>query len=202
MPRPDFASELAAKLRSTAGVSEPAQVSRRSLLQSWWALAAGVALAAGGAWFVRDSSSRSRLVRLARIAAGDHQNCAITFNLAERPVSLLEAGQRYGEPYKALASFQLPPTDTLLEPLERHACVYDGHRFGHIVFRASGATASLLVTDASPPATPQLEPTEAGPAVASLPAGQFVAFLVADLDRHQVLRLAHALTDPLSKHLA
>ena len=55
-PRPEFAAELRARLR-------PAQpeISRRSVLQSWWALAAGVVLAAGGGLFVRNSSSRSRL---------------------------------------------------------------------------------------------------------------------------------------------
>jgi hypothetical protein len=92
-PRPDFAAELLQTLRP----AQPAvAISRRSLLQSWWALAAGLVLAAGGGLFVRQSSSRSRLARLAREAAGDHQNCAVRFNLAERPIGLEDAGRRYG----------------------------------------------------------------------------------------------------------
>ena len=87
--------------------------------------------------------------------------------------------------------------DGPLELLERHACVYQGRRFGHVVFRYRGALTSLLVADATPPPAPELEPSDAGPAVASLPAGRFVGFVVADLDRQHVLRLAQALAQPL-----
>jgi hypothetical protein len=196
-PRPDFAAELSAKLR-------PPQVvmSRRSLLQSWWALAAGIVLAAGGGLLVRDSRMRSRLTALAREAAGDHQNCAVKFNLAERPIRLDEAGRRYGAPYAALATFELPALDGPLEALDRHACVYQGRRFGHVVFRYNGALVSLLVTDGAPPAAAELEPREGEFEVASLPAGRFLGFVVADLDRLQVLRLAQTFADPLSRHLA
>jgi hypothetical protein len=54
----------------------------------------------------------------ARAAAGDHQNCAVKFNLAERPISLEEAGRRYGSPYGALATFEVPAVDTPLEALD------------------------------------------------------------------------------------
>jgi anti-sigma factor RsiW len=195
-PRPEFGAELRAKLRPA-----PAVVSRRSVLQSWWALAAGVALAAGGGLFVRNSSSRSRLGMLAREAAGDHQNCAVKFNLAERPIPLEEAARRYGAPYAALATFVPPTVEGPLDVLDRHACVYQGRRFGHVVFRYRGALTSLLVTDGTPPAAPALEPSDAGPVVASLPAGPFVGFVVAGLERQQVLDLAQALAEPLSRHL-
>ena len=195
-PRPEFAAELRATLRPAHS-----KISRRSLLQSWWALAAGVALAAGGGVFVRRSGSRSRLASLAREAAGDHQNCAVRFNLAERPIPLEEAGRRYGAPYAALATFEPPAINGSLETLERHSCVYEGRRFGHVVFRYRGALTSLLVTAGTPPTTPELEPNDAGPAVVSLPAGRFVGFIVAGLDRQQVLGLAQALEEPLSRQL-
>jgi hypothetical protein len=38
--------------------------------------------------------------------------------------------------------------------------------------------------------------------VASLLAGRFFGFIVADLDRQSVLRLAQTFTEPLSQHLA
>jgi anti-sigma factor RsiW len=196
-PRPEFAAELAARLRPSQTA-----MSRRSLLQSWWALAAGLVLAAGGGVVVRESRSRSRLAALAREAAGDHQNCAVKFTLAERPLPLDEAGRRYGAPYAALATFTLPPAGAPLQMLESHACVYQGRRFGHIVARYNGALTSLLVTAGDPPAAPELEPHDGGPVVASLPAGRFVGFVVANLDRGQVLRLAQALAEPLSRHLA
>lgn len=196
-PRPEFAVEL----RTTLGASQPG-ISRRSLLQSWWTLAAGVALAAGGGLFVRNVNSRSRLDALAREAAGDHQNCAVKFRLAERPILLEEAGRRYGPPYAALATFEPPAVAGGLEMLERHACVYQGRRFGHVVFRYRGAITSLLITDAPPPAAPELEPNGSRPTVASLPAGRFLGFVVADLDGQDVLHLAQTLASPLSQHLA
>ena len=41
------------------------------------------------AWF---TDARSRLAALAREAAGDHQNCAVKFNLAERPIRARRSG--------------------------------------------------------------------------------------------------------------
>jgi hypothetical protein len=202
-PRPEFAAELLVRLRPSLPETQPEKkISRRSVLQSWWAVAAGLALAAGGGLVVRNSSVRSRLAALAREAAGDHQNCAVKFTLAERPIPLEEAGRRYGAPYAALATFEPPAVDGSLEMLERHSCVYRGRRYGHVVFRYRGALTSLLVTDGAPPATPELEPSDVGPAVASLPAGRFLGFIVADLDRPSVLRLAQILAEPLSQHLA
>jgi anti-sigma factor RsiW len=196
-PRPEFAAELRTMLRASQ-----AGITRRSVLQSWWTIAAGLVLAAGGGVFVRSSTARSRLATLAREAAGDHQNCAVKFSLAERPISLEDAGRRYGGPYAALATFVPPAIDGTLAMLERHACIYQGRRFGHVVFRYRGALTSLLVTDAAPPPTPELEAGDSGAAIASLPAGRFVGFVVADLERQHVLHLAQALAEPLSKHLA
>jgi hypothetical protein len=170
-------------------------------LQSWWALAAGIVLAAGGGLFLRDTRSRTRLTALARTAAADHLNCAIKFNLAERPIPLADAARRYGEPYAALASFELPADPAPLETIERHSCVYGGQRFGHIVFRRGDTIGSLLVTNGPSPSAPRLEAADGSPAIASLPAGRFVAFVVADLDRDQVLKTAQALAAPLSRRL-
>jgi hypothetical protein len=139
---------------------------------------------------------------LARAAAGDHQNCAITFNLAEQPIALEEAGRRYGAPYAALATFQPPAVAGPLESIGRHSCVYDGRRFGHVIFSSRGTVVSLLVTTGTPPDAPALEPAEPGPAVVAMPAGPFVAFVVADLDGRELLQLAQTLANPLSRLLA
>jgi anti-sigma factor RsiW len=196
-PRPEFASELAERLRPM-----PRSVSRRTVVKSSWAAAAGVLLAAGGGLFVRESRSRSRLLALARTAAGDHQNCAITFALTERPIPLEDAGQRYGAPYAQLASFELPTLDQRVDTLDRHSCVYDGRRFGHIVLRFRGSVVSLLVTVGEQPDAPQLETEGSSPAIASLPAGRFVAFVVSDLGDTDVLRIARTIAKPLAAHLA
>jgi anti-sigma factor RsiW len=196
-PRTDFAAELAERLRPT-----PRPVSRRAVVKSWWAVAASLVLATAGGLFVRESRSRSRLTALARLAAGDHQNCAIRFNLAERPIPLEEAGRRYGAPYLQLASFRVPTLDDRTDIVDRHSCVYDGHRFGHVVLRHRDAIVSLLVTDGDRPDVPQLETQGVSPAIASLPAGRFVAFVVADLPDSDLLRIARVVAGPLATHLA
>ena len=118
--------------------------------------------------FVRNSTGRSRLATLAREAAGDHQNCAVKFTSrrATDPPRRCRAALRRAV-CRALATFEPPPVvDGPLQLLERHACVYQGRRFGHVVFRYRGALASLLVTDAAAPSAPELEPAGPGPAVA------------------------------------
>src|SRR5258707_854934 len=147
-PRPEFVGQLRASLHNEA---------RRLLLRrgirfrGWWALAATVLLAAalglayqGREWIAERSA-------LARAAVGDHLNCALHFRLAERPIELEEAAHRYGSVYRVLEN--LPPNDVatavgLAHVLERHACVYEGRRFAHVVFEYRGQRVSLLVTDA------------------------------------------------------
>jgi len=196
-PRPEFASELAARLRPA-----DAPVSRRSVLRSWWALAAGVLIAAGGGVVIRRAQERSKLAALARLAAGDHQNCAIAIHLDERPVPMDQAGRRYGLPYRALTDF-VPPTPKPARVLDRHACVYQGHRFAHVVFEHQDGPASLLVIDAPPPSEPQIEAEEDGLQVVSLPAGRFSAFLVIrDPNPDAVRRLAESCVAPLANRLS
>lgn len=200
--RPDFAADLAARLRPMASAHVPA-VSRRSVLRSWWTAAAAVALAAGGgAVAVRRSRTRAELVALATAAAGDHQNCAIQFRLAERPISLADAARRFGMPYGQMASYEVPPLTPAAETLERHSCVYDGHRFAHVVLRYRGRVTSVLVTRGDAPAEPTIETTGPSAVVASLPAGEFVAFVVADLPADEVLRVARAIAPTLDRHLS
>lgn len=158
--------------------------------------------AGGGTLAVRQARSRSRLVALATTAAGDHLNCAITFNLAERPIALEDAARRYGMPYGQMASFDMPPLTPPPEPLDRHSCVYGGHRFAHVVMRYRGAVTSLLVTQGGGPSEPQLETTSGSLAVASLRAGDFVGFVVSSLASDEVLRLAQAIAPSLDRHLS
>jgi hypothetical protein len=77
-------------------------MTRRNWLRSSGAAAAAIVTAISGGMFARCTARRSRLTELARSVAGDHQHCAITFNLFERPIALEEAAQRYD---RAFASF-------------------------------------------------------------------------------------------------
>jgi anti-sigma factor RsiW len=196
--RPEFLAEITRSLKAETETT----VSRRSLLRSWWTAAAGVLLAAGGGLAIRQTRSRSQLTALAMTAAGDHQNCAIRFNLGERPIALEEAARLYGMPYGQMASFQISGDTLPVATLARHSCVYSGHRFAHLVIQYHDAVTSLLVTHGQASAEPRIETTDGRRSVASLPAGDFVAFVVADLPQADVLTLARAIAPALDRHLS
>jgi len=146
--RPEFAAVLKARLRRAA-LDVPARRSIRH--RGWWALAAGLLLAATIGLVLR-ARDWTAMVTLAHAAVGDHRNCALQFRLTEKPIPLDEAAKRYGVVYRVLE--RLPPDDVrtaagLAHVLERHACVYKGQRFAHVVLEYRGARVSMLVADSS-----------------------------------------------------
>ena len=147
-PRSEWAAELAGRLQSSPVPSQPTAVG------GWWsgglALAATLLLGASVAiYFGTGWRGAAALAELARMAAGDHRNCAITFALAERPIPLADAAARYDAAYGA---FERTPADSFsarggrVEVVDRHSCVYNGRRFAHVVMRYQGQVVSLLVT--------------------------------------------------------
>jgi hypothetical protein len=198
-PRPEFAAEAAARLRLSA-----AGFSRRSFIKSWWALAAGVTAAAGGGLVVRKGAQRSRIAAMAAQAAGDHQNCAVRFNLAERPISLQEAAARYDHAFAALMTLD-PPAGLSDGPmLERHSCVYQGQRFAHLVFRHDGRLVSVLVTSRTDPSissVPELLSSADGFRVAGFAVWRHIVFVVSDVSDTRTLQIAEALANPVAERL-
>jgi hypothetical protein len=188
---------------------------RRIRFQGWWALAATVLVAAAIAFAYRGRDWITGTGELARAAVGDHRNCALQFRLAEAPISLEEAAQRYGPTYRVLES--LPPNDvvTSVGPahvLERHACLYGGRRFAHIVFTYRGERVSLLVTPADGGLTLAL-PGETlphltspgridGMSVVSFRASRQMVFFAGEVGQRDLLKLAEAVGEPLYRGLA
>jgi anti-sigma factor RsiW len=181
--------------------------------RGWWALAASlllVAAAASGIW-IRYGISTDEL--LARTAVGDHRNCALKFQLAEKPISLEEAAQRYDVAYRVLEN--LPAADVTApggsaRVLERHSCVYDGRRFAHIVLRYQGAVVSLLVTARngdSRIAIPRdtrsslLARSIDSISVVSTSAPRHLIFLVSDLEQPRLAILANVLLPSIAQSL-
>jgi anti-sigma factor RsiW len=212
-PRPGFVEEVRAKLQPLADVSfQPAKTRRRE-----WLLAAAVLLAVtlGGAYRGRGWLMTTAL---ARAAVGDHRDCALTFRLAERSISLEDAARKYDVAYRVLETE--PPTDvtTAIGParvLERHACVYKGRRFAHVVLRYRGARVSLLVTavdgvpdagdggHAAVVALPHLVSASRidGLSLVSFHAGRYMVFLTGDVPQANLFQLADAVAAPLSGEL-
>lgn len=211
-PSPEFIAQLRTRLHDTA---HQGSAPRGIRFQAWWALAATVLLAVALGLAYRGRERIEATGALARVAVGDHRYCALQFRLAEKPISLEEAAQRYGAAYRVLES--LPPDDvvTAVGPahvLERHACVYEGRRFGHIVFTYRGERVSLLVTAVDGGVTPAL-PGETlphltspspidGMSVVSFRASRQMVFLTGDVLQTDLLKLAEAVGQPLHRGLA
>jgi hypothetical protein len=154
---------------------------------------------------------------LARSAVGDHRDCAINFRLAEKPIDLEVAGQKYDPVYidltKAVLSQQgSAPLDARF--VEAHSCVFEGRRFAHIVLKYQGHLVSLLVTDISP--TKGVEPQSVGRSsdprvitcsefenykVSCFGTARHAVFVVSDLPEGDNLALARALAPSVFGHI-
>ncbi len=209
-PHPEFIDGLAARLRAQGApaVSDvaPLVMTRRAWLESWWAAAAAVLALLGGGLFARDRIKRSRLATLVASAAGDHQNCAIKFNLSERPITLEEAARRYDAAFASFSTLAMPDglpggTPTVVD---RHSCVFDGRRFGHVVFRYKDRVVSLLVTNGSglSGSTPALVANGTPLRVAAFDVGAHAVFVVSDLSDADTLLVAQTLAEPVSRALS
>ena len=209
--KPDAAFER--RLRETLRDAAAQEQRSGSALRRWLALAAALLIVVGAAGA---AAARSRIAigALARDAAGDHRNCALHFTLAERPVALTEAAQRYDATYRVLQTF--PPVEVatasgVARVLERHSCEYGGRRFAHIVLRYRGAVVSLVVTarDARSPVrwadliTPARRDSRFGDlSVISLRTGGHLIAVVGDLGQPELATLADAIAGPLAAQLA
>jgi len=210
-PSPEFVAQLRTRLRAA---TPGAPVRRDPMFRGWWALAATVLLAAALAVVFRGHGPVTTSA-LAQAAVGDHRNCALRFQLAEKPISLEEATEHYDTAYRVLQD--LPPSDLMTaggpaHVLERHSCVYEGRRFAHIVLQYRGVPVSLLVTgvdESSQTALPRealAHLTSEGRiddvSVVSFRATRHMVFFAGDLEQADLLRLADAVSGPLSRRLA
>jgi anti-sigma factor RsiW len=193
--RPLFLDEVTARLRTSA-------LRERRWWQSGWLMAAAASVLLGvaaGAYFLRP-----RVPEIAAQAAGDHQNCAVKFALAERPISLEEAAARFDPAYARLQTSppdQVPTGAGTLHVADRHSCVFQNRRFGHVVLRLDRHLVSLLMTSddskgSSPPAgVQQLSPLPPvhGLSMASYRTPGHVVYIVSDLQEPAFGQVARSL---------
>jgi putative zinc finger protein len=198
--RAGFQDEIAAQLRATA---------RRGLRQRWtarWlAVAASLLLVTGMGLYML----RGRVDEVARLAAGDHQNCAVKFALREKPISLPEAAARYDSAYAGLE--HTPPDEVqtaagTLHVADRHSCVFENRRFGHVVFKLDDHLVSMLMTaDASSAAGAgaaahlALLPSVERLSIASVHVPGHVIFVISDLHGTAFEQVAQSLAGPAAR---
>jgi len=154
---------------------------------------------------------------LAKSAVGDHRDCAIKFRLAEKPIDLEVAGQKYDPVYinltKAVLSQQgAAPLDAQF--VEAHSCVFEGRRFAHIVLKYHGQVVSFLVTDFEPTKGVQPESVRRSADPQVITCSQFdgykvscfetahhAVFIVSDLPEGDNLALVRALAPSVFAHI-
>lgn len=206
--RGEFADRLRDQLRQAAVRTH------RSWMSSarWFALAAGLVLAAGvtAAFFLNRGPAPADA--LATDAVGDHRNCALTYRPGRKPMPLEEAAQRFDGAYRLLLN---TPPDDIATPdgparvVERHSCAYGAHRFGHVILEYRGRVVSLLVTAndtamaaSSSEAIPHVigRPME-GLSVVSVNGSRHAVMLVSDLEKNELTQLAGFVSLPLVQRL-
>ena len=220
--RTEFENNLRVQLRSMA----MRETKRPSPRLAWLALAACLVLALGfGLRMILrqhdgdEAALRAAMAEISRTAAGDHANCAIKFQLSEKPIPLEEAGLKYDRAYLNLAEVvnaRLAELSGNIQLVESHSCVFDGRRFAHMVLRDHGSLVSLLVTDLSDPevrngtkhsvsdgtqqvvACPEFE----GYQVACFNTASHAIFLVSDLAQGENLAMARLLAPSVYSHVS
>jgi hypothetical protein len=200
---------LAAEAASTTATPTP--------WRHWGAMAASLLLVTVLGFAALPWLSASSLAALARLAVGDHENCALTFRLAERPITLEQAAQEYDASFRSLQTVE-PVTTALpggpLSIVERHSCVWEGVRFAHLVLRYKETLVSVVVaSDAGATSSwipwPQLShdpadvpSTTGGQQVASFRGAAHTVFVVSSLPAADVQAVVRVMEGPVSRALA
>ena len=204
--RPEFLDALTMRLRASAETRSATPPWR-----SWLGVAASVILTAGlGVGGVVWAAS-GRLSALGRLAAGDHQNCAIRFRLDERPVTLAEGAAKYDAAFGRLGTVG-PAVPALsagaIRVVERHACMYHGQPFAHIVLKYQDTAVSILVADQGGSgsawwhaAAAWEAPPSGGFNLASFRSRGHMVFVVSSLPATDVEQVAQAMTGPIAEAL-
>ena len=198
-PRPEYLREMRARVKASGDTTVAAA------WRPWLAAAASVLVAVGLSVATLGWLSRADLLALAHLAAGDHQNCALKFALPERPITLDEAARKFDPAFGALQTVVLPaPTGARADVLERHACIYDGQLFAHLVITYQGHAVSVLVADATASAggwrygaSATALPATRGFNLASFRGAGHSVFVVSTLPLADVQEVAQAIATPI-----
>jgi len=197
-PSPEFINALRRDLEAQALAS-----GRQSRMRTvrWLAIAASLLLvvAAGVSYRIYVHAGND----LARAAVGDHRNCALKFNLAEKPIALEEAAQRFNPAFRVVEHLPVDDVSTsvgVAHIVERHSCVYEGRRFAHVVMKYQGAVVSLMMTSAqgSAPVPGAVD----GMNVTAFRGGTQIVFLAGDVSMTDLVALVDSISGPLARELA
>ena len=210
--RDEFSRNLRARLKQS---SAPKNIFW-SKPSSWMAVAAVFILTLGlGFWFLQNGNPASSEVArtnenqqsifLEKVALGDHQNCAVKYNLTEDPVDIDLASAKFADVRQAVLQPLQNATDKY-EFLESHVCKYQGQVFTHIVFKRQGKTVSVLLTDLRNYQALKNEEiikiAASGYQLAHFDTKSKAVFIVSDLPPRENSAIAEILVNPVRQHLS
>ncbi len=211
-----FYNRLFAQLKQSAVIAESPKNVFWMNRNSWMAMAASIIFAVGlGFWIFQSqpeqisstevdliNNEKSQNAVLADFAVGDHQNCAVKYNLADEPVEIDLASAKYADLRQAV----LTPLENAAEKyefLESHICTFAGHNFTHIVFQHHDKTVSVLMTDLQN--YPTLKNSEIakiaanGYQIARFDVKDIAVFVVSNLSEQENLTTAEILETPIKQ---
>ncbi|MGI8640608.1 MAG: anti-sigma factor family protein [Pyrinomonadaceae bacterium] len=215
--RDEFYNSLCARLKQATITEETVGRPFWAKNTSWMAFAASLIFAAGlGFWFfqsqptnfsptdVAQTDEKIEKTSLADFAVGDHQNCAVKYNLAEDPIDIDLASAQYADLRQGIL---MPLQNSAqYEFLESHTCQYAGHNFTHIVFQHRSKIVSVLLTDLQNyPALKNDEIAEIvsnGYQIARFDLKNKAVFVVSDLSEQENLATAKILENPLKQQFS
>ncbi len=150
-------------------------------------------------------------------AIGDHKNCALQYRLAEEPITLAKAAEKYGRFNKDLdktviaslnevfAEKQTGKTSDKITFYEAHSCVFQGRRFAHVILLYRNRRISVLVTEADFPGAGGKEEifSEAteGMLTARFRTARHAVFVVSDLTATENVNIAQKLSPAVRRHI-
>lgn len=137
-------------------------------------------------------------------AIGDHENCAVEYRLKELPISLDEAAERFGEYNKDLdkvimAAFGNDASETTF--VESHSCLYENHRFAHVVLMHKGKLVSVLVTETDLPVDGFTAFSDGSANATGFHFGHKAVFIVSELSDAENLVMAKTVAPALRLHV-
>ena len=149
-------------------------------------------------------------------AVGDHENCALHFRLAEDPITLKKASEKYGkfnkdldkavieslgEVFKQNASAK---PDAKIYIFESHSCVYQGRRFAHVILMYRNRRISVLVAEENLPGDDNeniFSEATAGVFVARFRTARHAVFVISDLTAAENVTIAEAVAPAVRRHI-
>jgi len=165
------------------------------------------------------AAASTAVAEIAKIAAGDHRDCAVNYRLPEAPIELEEAGRKYDRAYLNLTHAVMSQHGEFtgqLELIEAHSCIFEGRRFGHLALKHHGRLVSVLVTDVPRPTVSATTRDQSGVdphrqvvscsgaeeyRVSCFETARHAAFVVSDLTEAENLAVARALAPSVYEHI-